>query len=288
MNREDINIRRKNLDGTWTDMYPETKAELVEGAPPKTLTIETENSIEIDGHTHKFLLDGTLISGAKIGYYENTEILVSDTNEVNINIPEYNKEDDLLLVHINSVFIKKGTDYEIIGNESVRRLDLDAWEEESIMDFLVIKNIEYNYPSDHVIKPVGAHSASAISIDGSGFNGNLDPSIDDVQKLSEAVDVLSSVGGFSLNSISNESQEIEINDVFNYDKEFEYDLEDRLLRIRYIKDNKEITTKEYTYYEDDKISEITIKTSDKIILDKHYYNEKNKLEKISRLIDYIK
>ncbi len=181
MVEEKIIIQRKESDGTWTKLVPDG----------------------IDGSGGS---DGENVS---ISYYDNTIVSSVESDASVIGIPEYVVGEDLLIVHVNSVFVKAGTDYIVLDNNTIQRTESRTWSENTTFDFLVIKNIAYNYPIDHVTETTEAHQASAIGVNNTGFNKNLNNTIVNMQEVADVVDQLEL--GTAIENISRAELSLDLN-----------------------------------------------------------------------------
>lgn len=79
------------------------------------------------------------VSGGGTKDYRNTVKIQAPQTVVNIGIPQYEEDRDILIVHANSTFIEEGVDYEVVNSQIVSKKG--AWEENTEFNFMIIKNI---------------------------------------------------------------------------------------------------------------------------------------------------
>ncbi len=79
---------------------------------------------------------GTTMVG--IGHYENTTTIINPSSSVEIGIPQYRRNIDMLIVHANSVFLKRDTDYTIEDSVTISKIGPNDWDAGTIFDFIVI------------------------------------------------------------------------------------------------------------------------------------------------------
>lgn len=81
----------------------------------------------------------------KFNIKKSSNTITTNTRFVNITIPDFNKETDLLLVFENSTYIEEGEDYEITpDNRRIEHANNKEWKggsEEITFNFVVIHNI---------------------------------------------------------------------------------------------------------------------------------------------------
>ena len=82
------------------------------------------------------------IGSHKMMMYKNSVTINTPNNTALINIPQYNKDEDLLLVHQNSVYLHLDSDYSVSADgQSIINLNGSWGNNETVLDFLVLKNV---------------------------------------------------------------------------------------------------------------------------------------------------
>lgn len=120
---------------------------------------------------------------------------VAETASVTIPVSlEYNPERDMLVAFQNTVFMQIGLDYRLSDNKlSIQKLT-DAWEKDTNLDFIVLKNMKASFPTyDGTLIKNGSITEAKLSAEvrnrltaSADFNGVL-ARVDDVEEKALAM-----------------------------------------------------------------------------------------------------
>ena len=120
---------------------------------------------------------------------------VAETASVTIPVSlEYNPERDMLVAFQNTVFMQVGLDYRLSDNKlSIQKLT-DAWEKDTNLDFIVLKNMKASFPTyDGTLIKNGSITEAKLSAEvrnrltaSADFNGVL-ARVDDVEEKALAM-----------------------------------------------------------------------------------------------------
>lgn len=85
-------------------------------------------------------------STTNVSLIRNTSTLNDKSPRVEINIKDFDKLNDTLIVHLNSVYLEEGIDYTIdLTSEYISPVDFDNWEADeeniAVFNFMVFKNV---------------------------------------------------------------------------------------------------------------------------------------------------
>ena len=110
---------------------------------------------QYNGLTWEIIIDGSAGgAGSYVKSVKNTTYLTTKSNEVNIGIPDYKKDRDILFVYLNSVYLEEYEDYYVSSDStkiiSMSSSDWDASDERFVFNFVVFKNYKYYETGDEV------------------------------------------------------------------------------------------------------------------------------------------
>lgn len=96
---------------------------------------------QFDGEDWQVIVSGG--DGTRLSTLKNTVIINSVTSTVEIGIPKYDKNTDILFVYLNSTYLEERQDYIISNNQVIRAVNTnwDGSEEAQIFNFVVFKNV---------------------------------------------------------------------------------------------------------------------------------------------------
>lgn len=123
----------------------------------------------------------TIVSGSNNKLYsqKNTVIVDNSTDIIEIGIPKYDKDRDILFVYVNSTYLQENDDYTVSeDNLTIRSVgkNWDGSEEPQIFNFLVFKNIITVENPEELVPALTKRMKSQLSRE------NLLSTIDDLQK----------------------------------------------------------------------------------------------------------
>ena len=132
-----------------------SNGEIVSGSlPPENvnvLWVDEENNLKFHNHETDQWEEVKLNSRFK--EYQNKVVLSQNASNVVIGIPEYNKNDDVLLVVANGITLTKGEDYTIAQNGISINKKNGTWNKDTEFNFTVLKTqrVEHTYADGSLI-----------------------------------------------------------------------------------------------------------------------------------------
>lgn len=96
--------------------------------------------------------------------YESHYISTTDgQTQIPINIPNYNKNGDVLLVRVNRLFASEGTDYTVSNDGTYITLSKDIYANQNI-DFIVLQSVVINADTQTILEAVQGISTALSSL----------------------------------------------------------------------------------------------------------------------------
>lgn len=130
-----------------SELVPGTLEKKGKGIAPRTLAslVYMEDGNNILDIINKLLASS---NNNSLAIYKSTTSISTSENTININIPEFDKDNDSIFIYLNSTYIEENQDYIILDNNTIQKSSgsWDGTEEIQTFNFIVYKNVfkEYN------------------------------------------------------------------------------------------------------------------------------------------------